>query len=362
MKVFLSYPSEHGETAREVKNFVRSVGVQCWFDKDNLVAGEDWDRARSAALADAGVVVILCAIQTTSRIGVYQREVNDALRLLNDRPLGTVYIIPLRLEDVALPPELSRLQSVDYFEGHWRRKVAAGLARAVTERGESVPAALAVAAAQPDEGGTIPRSVSEELPQGTLDLDWFTYALDGEYWDFVNGVIMSRALGGLYEARRHLAEWWQPSDSSWELHITEFHRKGQLVSLVVATASYFSGTAHPNHGVYTINILGEQGGIMTASDLFESSNDGLSFLTDYVNLDLRRQYVGSNETVDISNYAETYGWSLYDQYNFNEAGMQLNLSSASGLPHVLGYHEVYVPWEHAGRLLAPVARRILLDA
>jgi hypothetical protein len=37
MKVFLSYPSEHLETVVEVKNFVRSVGVECWFDKDNLV-------------------------------------------------------------------------------------------------------------------------------------------------------------------------------------------------------------------------------------------------------------------------------------------------------------------------------------
>jgi hypothetical protein len=36
----------------------------------------------------------------------------------------------------------------------------------------------------------------------------------GDYWDFVNGVIRSRGLGGLYEVRRHLAEWWQPTGSA----------------------------------------------------------------------------------------------------------------------------------------------------
>ena len=225
-----------------------------------------------------------------------------------------------------------------------------------------MPLALQVAAAQPDEGGIIPREVSEDLPQGTLHATWHTYAMDGDYWDFVNGLIRARALGGLYEARRQLAEWWQPSGSDWELHVSEFYRKGQLVSLLVATSSYFSGAAHPNHGVQSINILGEGAGIVTATELFNPSGDALKFLIDYVNLDLRRQYGGSEEQIDITSYAETYGWELFDQFNFNEAGMQLNLSSMSGLPHVLGYQEVYLPWQHAGKFLAPAAKRILLGS
>lgn len=365
MKAFLSYPSEHLVVAKEVKNFVRSVGIECWFDKDDLVAGEDWDRARSIALRQAEVIILLCASQTISRNGVYQREVNEALHQMNDRRQGVVYIIPLRVESVTLPPEISRLQYVDYFDPFWRRKVAAGLARAVTEAGQELPAALVVAAAKPDEGGIIPRSISEENPEGTLIVNWFKYTLEGDYWEFVNGVIASRALGGLCEARRQISEWKKPEwenlfGSSWELHVSEFYRKDLLVSIILSSSNYFAGTAHPSHGVQTINILGEQGGIMTASDLFDPSTDALSFLTEYVNLDLRRQYAGTGESLDLSNYVETYGWDLFDHYNFNEKGMQLNFSSASGLPHVFGYHEVYVPWEHAGQFLAPVARKVLL--
>lgn len=125
MKAFLSYPSEHVVIAREIKSFIRSTGVACWFDKDDLVAGEDWDRARGLALREADVIVVLCAAQTTERNGVYQREINEALSLRNDRRLGVVYIIPVRIEEAPLPPELSRLQYVDYFEPSWRRKFAA---------------------------------------------------------------------------------------------------------------------------------------------------------------------------------------------------------------------------------------------
>lgn len=360
MKVFLSYPSEHPATAREVATFIRSTGVDCWFDKDDLVAGEDWDRARSLALRGADAVVILCASQTTERNGVYQREINEALRALDDRRLGAVYIIPVRIEDARLPPELSRLQYVDYFEASWRRRFAVGLARAVVEKGEAPPPALGVAAALPDEGGTIAHEITEKRPEGTLNATWLTYTMDGEYWDFVNGVIRAKALGGLYEARRHFEEWGGTSGSDWELHVSEHYRKGQLVSLVVGHSSYFSGAAHPNHGVETINILGETGGVITALDLFTTSSEALKFLTDYVNLDLRRQYGGTGEEVDLTYYAETYGWEFFDQFSFNEAGMQLNFSSMSGLPHVLGYQEVYLPWQHAGDFLAPAAKRILL--
>jgi hypothetical protein len=362
LKTFICYPSESETIAREAAGFVRSVGIDCWFDKDSLVAGEDWDRSRRLALQDANVVLVLCSAATTGRNGVYQREINEALSLSADRRLGTIHILPLRLEDVPLPPELSRLQYVDYFGPDWRRKVAAGLDRACKEAGETTPDRLMVAAAQPDQGGVIARSKHEERSSGTIEADWIEYALDGEYWDFVNGVIRTKALGGVYEARRQLDEWWQKTGSSWEIHISEFHRKGDLVSLTVGSFNYFAGAAHPNHGVKTINMLGPQAGIMSAYDLFDGNADALAFLTDYVNLDLRRQSAETSEVFNISYYAETYGWELYDQYCFNEAGMQINLSSMSGLPHALGYFDTYLPWQSVKQFLAPVARRVLLGA
>lgn len=36
------------------------------------------------------------------------------------------------------------------------------------------------------------------------------------------------------------------------------------------------------------------------------------------------------------------------------------MSSVSGLPHVFGYLDVYLPWEQVGQFLARVPKRILL--
>jgi len=359
LKAFLSYPSEHLDIAREIKQFIRSVGVECWFDKDNLVVGENWDRARRLAQKNADVVVLLCASQTTERDGVYQREINEALEAARDRRLGSVYILPIRLEDVELPAEISQVQYVDKFDPLWSQKLAGGLLRAAVNHGIEPPPSLTVAGARPDEGGIIPREIAESREEGNLQVTWLQYALHGEYWDFVNAKITSLALGGLYEGRRNISEWHGDSGSSWELHISEAYRKGELVSLIVGHYNYFSGAAHPNHGLETINILGPEAGVVTASDIFGHSSEALKFISDYTALNLRQQRPDIKAS-DIAHYVDVYRWSLFDQFTFNEAGMRLNLSSSSGLPHVLGYVDVYIPWEHVGQFLAPIPGRILL--
>lgn len=359
MKVFLSYPSEHEQSARQVKDFVRAVGVDCWFDKDSIAAGLDWERERGLAQADADLFLVLCATQTTSRDGVYQREINQALRQLNDKRPGTIYIMPMRLEEIDLPPELARFQYVDFFSSGWRQRLAAGLLRAVTDRGEPVPPMLQVAATARDEGGVIKRELKEERPRWDLEASWPQYELPGQYWQFVNAVILQEAVGQFYASRRRMAEWVNDRHSSWDMHITEFHRRDQLVSLTLGQFEYYGGAAHPNHGVRTINILGEDAGVVPIEELFESAG-ALTHLNEYVTLDLRRQYLGSNESLDLSHYQEEYGWDLYRQYNFNDAGMLINLTAYSGLPHVLGHHEIYIPWESVSEFLARVPKRILL--
>ena len=360
MKVFLSYPSEHEAVAREVAGFIRSVGLDCWFDKDSLIVGQDWDRERGIAQSNADLIVLLCATQTTTRDGVYQRELNQALTEQRDKRLGAIYLMPMIVENAPLPPELSRLQYAKFFEPDWRQKLAASFAKAMVDEAQDIPPMLQVAAAAPDEGGLLAHEFHEETEKGIIDATWLQYTVSGDFWDYVNSEISHRVLGGIYTARRHFAEWQNGNGSDWGINVTEFHRKGHLVSLVFGHFDYFAGAAHPNQGITTVNILGETGGLISAGDLFDYSPEALKFVTDYVNLDLKRQYSASQEDVDISSYAETYGWELYDQFTFNEAGMRINLSASSGLPHVLGHHEIYLPWEHVSQFLSPVSRTILL--
>lgn len=362
MKAFLCFPNEHEDEAREIVNFVRSVGVECWFYKDDVVAGEDWNRAGKLALKEADVVITICSNITNERDGVFQRELNEALEYEKSRRPGSVYLLPIRVADVALPDELARFHYVDFFEGNWRNKLATGLQRALQQRNEDVPLPLQVASAQSDAGGISAHSIEEQNDLGAINADWITYDSSDEYWRFVNAAIISRALGGVYEARRNIQEWGSRHEglgSYWDFSIQEYHRKDLLVSLTISSSEYWSGAAHPNHGVSTLNILGPKAGIVTAADLFDHGYEALTFLTEFVNLDLKRQYRGGQNTIDVSNYVLNHGWEVFSQLNFNEEGMEINLSGASGLPHVYGFHSVYVSWKHVEDFLAPVARSIL---
>lgn len=129
----------------------------------------------------------------------------------------------------------------------------------------------------------------------------------------------------------------------------------------MAFEDYFAGAAHPNHGVQTINILGEQTGIVTAEDLFDWDKEPLKFLAAYADKDIKRQAESSGDAWDIARYVEQWGWEVFAQFSLNSEGIQWNFSSASGLPHVLGFTEVYMPWRHAERILSPLAAKLFLE-
>jgi hypothetical protein len=95
MEIFLSYPSERLKVAREVYGFLTSVGVDVWFDKESLVAGQVWDRERKEAQKRADLTVLVCSRETVEREGVIQREVKDILDLLEEKPVGDIYLSSL---------------------------------------------------------------------------------------------------------------------------------------------------------------------------------------------------------------------------------------------------------------------------
>lgn len=101
MRTFLSYPSERLDDAYRIFEFMQELGIDIWFDKVSLVAGQDWDRERSNAQKASDLTFLICSRETVSRTGVIQREIKDILRRLEDQPLGDIFLIPLRVEDLS---------------------------------------------------------------------------------------------------------------------------------------------------------------------------------------------------------------------------------------------------------------------
>ena len=116
LKVFLCHASGDKLPVRELYRRLVAEGVDAWLDQEKLMPGQDWELEISHAVREADVVVVCLSNKSINKEGFFQKEIRTALDTADEKPEGTIFLIPARLEDCAVPPRLSRWQWVDLFE------------------------------------------------------------------------------------------------------------------------------------------------------------------------------------------------------------------------------------------------------
>ncbi len=256
MKIFLGYPSEHEKIAWEIYEFLKAKGDDIWFDKVSLLPGVDWEKERDQGQREAELVIHLCSGAILKRAGVVNREIRQTLRLVEDQPLGALYVIPIRLELIKMPVELTRFQYFDFGDG-WKKRLSEGI--------EKRRAQLADNNSEPPK-----QTVTEESSlKGRQKIEfkdiassyecrgqYVHYEEKGLYWTYVNGAIASHSLEGFYSAKsdfgRLFGEEGDVKDgdslkSEWSISAEEFFHSSDMISLRFYTYIGFAGAAHPNH-------------------------------------------------------------------------------------------------------------------
>jgi len=346
MELFLSYPSEHLKVAREVYAFLQSVNVNTWFDKAGLIAGQDWDRERKAAQKRADLTILICSRETIERAGVIQREVQDILDLLQERPIGDIYLVSVRVEDIRLPPELAKYQYVNYFEPDWRVQLGRSIELKCQQMG-ILPSAELIKffqSSQLPEIRTI-KSFRESTDALDSESEFFTYNLDGDYWSYINANIISLVFGRIYRARSDFGgELPLDPKNRWSMRVEEFFRSGELVSIRTSVSWYWSGAAHNEYGYSSINFGGSTCGKIGLRELLDGSAGTADFLK-YCEIDLRRQLI-EYEPVEFLSYPKNAeeAWKAFGEFNFDNHGLTINFSPCEILAFAFGPQEVHIPW------------------
>lgn len=109
MELFLSYSRHNEEEAHKLANFLNKYH-QVWFDKQDILAGDDWSLKIKQGIDRCDVFLFL--VSTHSLGSTYcAYEVKLAIQ-------GRKLVIPLMMENTLLPPYLAKLQwvFVDDFE------------------------------------------------------------------------------------------------------------------------------------------------------------------------------------------------------------------------------------------------------
>jgi len=146
--VFLSYCHDDKDAVRKLHDDLVHAGEPVWWDQD-ILPGQNWKQSIRRAMKDAHAVVVCLsqAIAKRERSGVFP-ELRDAIGEYRLYPPGSIFLIPVRLDDCDVPDleidattTLNDLQREDLFPPSRR---ADGLKRLVR--------ALQAASGRTDEG------------------------------------------------------------------------------------------------------------------------------------------------------------------------------------------------------------------
>lgn len=116
LKVFLCHTSQDKPIVRDIYRKLSAEGwIDPWLDEEKLLPGQDWEMEIEKAVESADVAIILISKTSVVKEGYLQKEIRNVLEIALEKPDGTIFIVPLRLDECEVPRKIRRWQYVDYF-------------------------------------------------------------------------------------------------------------------------------------------------------------------------------------------------------------------------------------------------------
>jgi hypothetical protein len=116
LQVFLCHSLGDKHDVKQLFQRLKAYNIDPWLDKEKLLPGQDWNMEIQKAVRNSDVVLICLSRDFIVKEGYGQKEIKLALDTALEKPEGTIYLIPLKLEECELPQRLKPFQAVNYFE------------------------------------------------------------------------------------------------------------------------------------------------------------------------------------------------------------------------------------------------------
>ncbi len=123
-RIFLAHASEDKPQVREIYTKLEAKGFRPWLDELDILAGQNWQAEIRNAIRDSNIFVACLSRRSVAKHSFVQNEFRSALVLLGEKPPGTIYFIPLKLEECDIPdlqvPSLGiYLRDIQWLE-YWK--------------------------------------------------------------------------------------------------------------------------------------------------------------------------------------------------------------------------------------------------
>lgn len=138
LRVFLCHASQDKPAVRKLHRYLKQHGIEPWLDEIDLLPGENWEVEIPRALNSSDVILVCLSKNSVNKEGYVQKEISFALDKALEKPEGTIFIIPAKLEDCEVPKRLNRYQWVDLFRPDSNKRLLLGLNKRVASLGSDV--------------------------------------------------------------------------------------------------------------------------------------------------------------------------------------------------------------------------------
>jgi hypothetical protein len=127
LKVFVCHASENLTTAKELVDRLKSDGFEPWLDSEKILPGMTWDLEIQKTMRSSDAVIVCFSKVSIEKEGYIQKEIKFAAEIQKEKPEGTIFLIPMQLEECEIPYSLKDVQWGRYFEADGYERIVKAL-------------------------------------------------------------------------------------------------------------------------------------------------------------------------------------------------------------------------------------------
>jgi hypothetical protein len=116
VQAFLCHASDDKPMVERLYNRLYEDGINPWLDKAKLLPGQDWKLEIARVVRNSDVVLVCLSHRAVNKIGFVQKEIKWALDVADEQPEGSIFIIPVKLEECEVPERLRQWQWLNLYE------------------------------------------------------------------------------------------------------------------------------------------------------------------------------------------------------------------------------------------------------
>jgi hypothetical protein len=113
--IILCHAFEDKKVVSHVYDALQASGFEVWIDAESVFGEPEWEPDMAKWLRQADCMLVFLSKNSVRKLGSTQHEFGQLIDTWKAMPEGTVYTIPVRINDCQIPELLSRLDHIDLF-------------------------------------------------------------------------------------------------------------------------------------------------------------------------------------------------------------------------------------------------------